>query len=149
MIATPRPTAVVTSASAMPADTVPMPPPPLVGSASFWNAVMMPPTVPNRPTARADDVRDRTAREALVEADRLAQPARALDHGGQRRDVETRLLAPAPEHAQPVARDGERVQRHRDQHHYDAAGDKAHLVPQSDQCEVHVCPSPCFGLLRV
>ena len=39
----------------MPADTVPMPPPPLVGSASFWNAVMMPPTVPNRPTNGADD----------------------------------------------------------------------------------------------
>ena len=32
-----------------------MPPPPLVGSASFWNAVMMPPTVPNRPTNGADD----------------------------------------------------------------------------------------------
>ena len=45
----------VISASAMPADTVPMPPPPLVGSASFWNAVMMPPTVPNRPTNGADE----------------------------------------------------------------------------------------------
>src|SRR3954453_14793218 len=55
MIATPSPTAVVISASAMPADTVPMPPPPLVGSASFWKAVMMPPTVPNSPTNGADD----------------------------------------------------------------------------------------------
>src|SRR5438128_1970040 len=35
MMATPSPTAVVTSASAMPADTVPMPPPPLAGSANF------------------------------------------------------------------------------------------------------------------
>ena len=55
MIATASPTAVVISASAMPAETVPMPPPPFAGSASFWNAVMMPPTVPNSPTNGADD----------------------------------------------------------------------------------------------
>ena len=45
----------VMSASAMPAETVPMPPPPFVGSESFWKAVMMPPTVPKRPTNGADE----------------------------------------------------------------------------------------------
>src|SRR4030095_3395287 len=147
MRATPSPTAVVTSASAMPADTVPMPPPPLVGSGSFWKAGVMAPAVPNRPThgerallspfhgavdhlgdldrrggrarpvdaagvlgqAGADHVRDRAAREALVQADRVAPPAGVLDPPRERRDVEARLPAPAPERPQPIPRDGQRI----------------------------------------
>src|SRR5438270_642654 len=60
-MATARPTAVVSSASEMPADTVARPPPPLVGSAMLWKALMMPNTVPKRPTNGADDdTMDRT-----------------------------------------------------------------------------------------
>jgi hypothetical protein len=46
-MATNRPSAVVTSASAIPADTAPMPPEPV--SAMPLKALMMPTTVPNRP----------------------------------------------------------------------------------------------------
>ena len=47
-MATSRPKAVVTSASAMPAETEPRPPEPVAAMA--WKAVMMPATVPSRPT---------------------------------------------------------------------------------------------------
>src|ERR1700709_789819 len=46
-MATPRPKAVATSASAIPAETAPMPPEPV--RAMPWKALMMPITVPNRP----------------------------------------------------------------------------------------------------
>ena len=55
-MATAKPTAVVTSASAIPAETdAKPPPPPLEGSAICWKAVMMPKTVPKRPTKGADE----------------------------------------------------------------------------------------------
>ena len=54
-MATARPTAVVISASAIPADTDARPPPPLEGSAIIWKAVMIPNTVPNRPTNGAEE----------------------------------------------------------------------------------------------
>src|SRR5574337_215297 len=50
-MATSRPKAVVTSASAMPAETDPRPPDPVAAMA--WKAVMMPATVPSSPTKGA------------------------------------------------------------------------------------------------
>ena len=56
----------------MPAETVPMPPPPFVGSASFWKAVMMPTTVPKRLHERRRRRHRRQHGEAAAQAGELA-----------------------------------------------------------------------------
>ncbi len=86
-IATSRPKAVVTSASAMPADTVPRPPEP--DCAIDWKELTMPITVPSRPTKGAVEPTVASTPEAALEALHLARRL-ALERPGHRLERQRR-----------------------------------------------------------
>ena len=68
-----RPSAVSTSASAIPAETAPRPPEPV--AAMPWNAVMMPTTVPSSPTNGAVDPMVASAETPFLRSDAVSAEA--------------------------------------------------------------------------